>query len=174
VSTGKLGNALYGQKPEKAEFRNSLMKTIEDEINYVKPEYIFVFSTRAWETFYTYFEPDNKIKLIGKEPKELKELKERLKEMEARFSEKSRELKEMEKKINNFPKKVTKVHGLAFELTKFEHKIIVIPLCHFSPRYYNNLILGSYFKYLAEGFEENREIIKSVFPKRKENARPNS
>jgi len=140
VSTGKIGNALYGQKPEKAKFRDSLMKTLEDEINYVKPEHIFVFSTKAWEAFYTYFETDNKIKLVGKEPKELNELEDELKD-------ESKERRE--KKRRDFLKKVTRVHGLAFELTKFEHKIIVIPLCHFSPRYYNNLILGSYFRYLA-------------------------
>jgi len=126
---------------------------LEDEIEYVKPNMIFIFSTRTWEAFYTHFNNDEKkIELIGKEPKELKELEDELKD-------ESKENREKERR--DFLKKVTKVHGLPFELTKFGHKIIVIPLCHFSPRCYNNLIQDSYFRYFSKSLEENRKIIKS-------------
>jgi len=133
VPTTKLGSALYGKNVEKQEFRKKLMKVLEEyELKQVKPKLVFVFSTRTWETFYTYF--DKKIEPIGKE---------------------------LEEDTRDFLKKVTNVHGLTFKLTIFgnEKEIIVIPLCHFSPRYYNNLIRSSYFRYFKERLVDNREII---------------
>jgi len=140
VSTGKLGKALDDKNKEKQEFEEDLMRTLEYEIEQVSPSFIFLFSTRSWETFYTYFEKKNMINIVGEKPKELKE----------------KTVGERE----DFLKKVTNVHGLTFELSQLNgKKACVIPLCHFSPRYYNILIRGSYFRYFRERIKSNKEII---------------
>jgi len=137
VSTVKLGKALYGRNKNKQEFREDLMEILEEEIREVEPDIIFTFSTRTWETFYTYFESKCMIK--------------------ERFLEEPKELTEKTKdRRRDFLKKVSKVHGLTFELTAVNGKtIIVIPLCHFSSRYYNNLIQDSYFRYFRESLDKN-------------------
>jgi hypothetical protein len=140
VSTGKLDNALYGKKKE--HFKVNLMKTLENEIEQVRPNIIFIFSSRTWGTFYEYFKNNNSIKIIGERPSKLAEEDENLKEEDEN--------------------KVTKVHGLMFELKIRDKKIIVIPLCHFSPNCYNKLIFDSYFRYFRKRIEKNRKILNMI------------
>jgi hypothetical protein len=140
VSTTKLDNALYGKSEKNEKFRKNLMKILEKEIKDVNPNIIFTFSTRTWETFYTYFKKKNMI--------------------EEGFLEKPKESREKTQDTSkDFLRKVSKVHGLTFKLTISGKKIIVIPLCHFSKRFYNILIRDSYFRYFRESLDKNKKVL---------------
>ncbi len=50
--------------------------------------------------------------------------------------------------------KITKVHGLPFEMDYAGRKILLIPLVQMDQKVFNNLLRNSYFDYLADGLAE--------------------